>query len=314
MRKEYLDKLLVLTPEERERAEKNEIKVQSEAVTNKELYFYELHKNIRYVFHQRFSRNLPHTHEFVEMMYVVHGEITHVIDQKEITLGEGDVLIMNRYVKHEVKECRENDLALNFLFLPDFFDEVVKLSASCKNKFILHFLINILKDDKHPYYMVFETKGNVAVENLLEILSLPYIIEGYELSEAQILTALIFKYLADDYNLVQNKYSGKIIDEQIISYINNNYQYASLEDLSRQLLKPAATLSRHIKKTTGCNFCELVKRKRFHKAASLLAKTDMSVNEIMHSVGYENSSYFYNEFKKRYTLSPTEYRRKKQNK
>lgn len=310
MRKEYIEKLLVLTPHEQERFEKNEIITNDKGIEKKEKYFYDPNKNICYVLHQRFSRNLLHGHDFVEMMYVVNGNITHVIDGQEICLGEGDVLIMNKYVKHEVKTCYKNDIGLNFLFGPDFFDEVIKLSSNCRNKYILHFLINILKDDKRPYYMTFETKGNVAVENLFEILSLPYIVNGYKVNDVQILTALIFKYLADEYNITQNKYVGDVMDEYIISYINNNYRFATLEELSRQLLKPATTVSRYIKKMSGCNFNELVKRKRFHKAASLLEKTDMSILDIMHAVGYENSSYFYNEFRKRYSLTPAEYRNK----
>ena len=103
------------------------------------------------------------------------------------------------------------------------------------------------------------------------------------------------------------------MDEYIISYINNNYRFATLEELSRQLLKPATTVSRYIKKMSGCNFNELVKRKRFHKAASLLEKTDMSILDIMHAVGYENSSYFYKTFRKKYGMSPREYRAEHKN-
>ena len=109
---------------------------------------------------------------------------------------------------------------------------------------------------------------------------------------------------------MSEKYSNSIMGELILSYINNNYRSANLEELSEQLNKPLSTLSRHIKNATGCRFNELVKRKRFQQAAILLMETDMSVMEIMNSVGYENSSYFYNEFKERYGLSPKDYRRK----
>ena len=108
----------------------------------------------------------------------------------------------------------------------------------------------------------------------------------------------------------ENKYSNEIMGELIISYINNNYKSASLEDLAWQLNKPISTLSRNIRTMTGCKFNELVKRKRFQQAAILLVETDMSIMEIMNSVGYENSSYFYNEFRQRYDLSPKDYRKK----
>ena len=98
-----------------------------------------------------------------------------MIDGKEIHMKAGDIIIMNKYIKHEVNVAYENDLAINFIFLPEFFDEVLKVSANCKNKVILDFLMNIFKDDKRPQYMFFETEKNIAVQNLLEILLLPYV-------------------------------------------------------------------------------------------------------------------------------------------
>jgi len=309
MKKEYQDKLLVFSPMEKEFYKKKEIGNVSIPLIVKDLYFY-IHENIECVMHNRFAANILHGHEFVEMMYVINGEITHEIDGKEIKMNAGDIIIMNKYVKHKVSVAYEKDLAVNFIFLPEFFNEVLKFSSGCKNKLILDFLVNILQDDKRAQYMIFETKGNVAVENLLEILMLPFIEKGTFIEEAQMLMALIFKYLVDDYNLMSDKHSNEIMGELILSYINNNYKSASLEDLARQLNKPFSTLSRNIKELTGCKFNELVKRKRFQQAAILLVETDMSVMEIMNSVGYENSSYFYNEFKERYGLSPKDYRKK----
>ena len=290
MRKEYIEKLLILTSDEKERAESREIGESYVPVVRRSLYFYELHENIKYVPHNRFAKNVFHGHEFVEMMYVINGKITHLIDGKEIHMKAGDIIIMNKYIKHEVNVAYENDLAINFIFLPEFFDEVLKVSANCKNKAILDFLINILKDDKRPQYMLFETEKNIAVQNLLEILLLPYIFQNAPAEDAQLLMALIFKYLVDDYNAMSEKYSSSIMGELILSYINNNYKSANLEELAEQLNKPLSTMSRHIKNTTGCKFNELVKRKRFQQAAILLMETDMSVMEIMNSVGYENSS------------------------
>ena len=309
MRKEYIDKLLVLSPCEKELYEKKEIGNSNVPLIEKDLYFF-VHENIKFIRHNRFATNVLHGHEFVEMMYVINGEITHEIEGKEVKMKAGDIIIMNKYVKHKVNVAYEKDLAVNFIFLPEFFDEVVKFTSNCKNKLILDFLINILKDDKRPQYMLFETQNNVAVENLLEILMLPFFVQDTVIDETQMLMALMFKYLVDDYNLMSDKYSNEIMGELIISYINNNYKSASLEDLAWQLNKPISTLSRNIRTMTGCKFNELVKRKRFQQAAILLVETDMSIMEIMNSVGYENSSYFYNEFRQRYDLSPKDYRKK----
>ena len=44
--------------------------------------------------HSRFVEFPEHRHNYVEMMYVVQGNITHIIEGKELTLHKGDVLML----------------------------------------------------------------------------------------------------------------------------------------------------------------------------------------------------------------------------
>ena len=53
---------------------------------------------------------------------------------------------------------------------------------------------------------------------------------------------------------------------------------------------------------------------RFGVARELLANTDMSIGDIIFHIGYENTSYFHKEFKKRHGMTPKAFRRENQNK
>ena len=55
-------------------------------------------------------------------------------------------------------------------------------------------------------------------------------------------------------------------------------------------------------------FQEHLQRKRFQQAVAFLIDTKMTIAEIMNTVGYENSSYFYKTFRDKYGMSPKEYR------
>ena len=68
-------------------------------------------------------------------------------------------------------------------------------------------------------------------------------------------------------------------------------------------------LSKLIKQKTGYNFQELLQRKRFQMAVLLLCDTKLSIEEIALDVGYENQSYFFRQFKKRYGMTPHKYRK-----
>jgi two-component system response regulator YesN len=89
------------------------------------------------------------------------------------------------------------------------------------------------------------------------------------------------------------------------NYINYDL---SLDAISRHLQINPSYFSRIYKKETGQNFVEALTAIRMDKARSLLSSTSMKINEIAVSVGYQNSRYFWNIFKKANNCSPSEYR------
>ena len=59
---------------------------------------------------------------------------------------------------------------------------------------------------------------------------------------------------------------------------------------------------------TGMTPGEFIKNIRLKEAANLLATTGLTVTEIFYRTGFNNQSYFFREFKKRYECAPNEYR------
>ena len=72
--------------------------------------------------HSRFVEFPMHRHNYVEIMYVVQGSITHVIDGSELTLHKGDLLMLNQYVEHAIHRAEYEDIGINFIALPEFFE------------------------------------------------------------------------------------------------------------------------------------------------------------------------------------------------
>jgi signal transduction histidine kinase/ligand-binding sensor domain-containing protein/DNA-binding response OmpR family regulator len=67
-------------------------------------------------------------------------------------------------------------------------------------------------------------------------------------------------------------------------------------------------LYRKLKTLTGMTPGEFIKHLRLKAAAELLTSTAFSVSEIFFRTGFNNQSYFFREFKKRYNCAPNEYR------
>ena len=97
----------------------------------------------------------------------------------------------------------------------------------------------------------------------------------------------------------------------IESYLDAHYfENVRLSDFAEHLHLCEKQVLRVLKKEYGCSFSEYVCKKRMTVAAMMLKHTDLSVREIARSVGFEADNYFYRVFKKRYGMTPTEYREK----
>ena len=98
---------------------------------------------------------------------------------------------------------------------------------------------------------------------------------------------------------------------EILNYIQTNYLDVTLEDLSEKFYLSKPYLSKYIKEKSGVTFGETVKRVRMKKARALLKSTNMTVENIALSVGYQNVEHFNRLFKKAYHMTPVQYRNSK---
>ncbi len=61
--------------------------------------------------HSRFAEFPLHGHNYIELMYVCHGEIVQIMDGKKIILREGDFMMLNQYMKHRILRADYEDIA-----------------------------------------------------------------------------------------------------------------------------------------------------------------------------------------------------------
>lgn len=83
----------------------------------------------------------------------------------------------------------------------------------------------------------------------------------------------------------------------------------TIRDLALELNLSPAYLQRLFKEEMGLCMGEWLCERRLQKAAQLLSDSYMSVKEIAYSVGYEHSSSFIRAFERRFSRSPTLFRR-----
>ena len=103
-----------------------------------------LRSNSAYIYHSRITTPTAyHSHDFVEMFYVVKGSGTHNINGKEYDLSPGDIFLINYDTKHQIKAKNGPLLLYNCIFTPSLFNQMLNGS---RNFFDItdHFLISDL--------------------------------------------------------------------------------------------------------------------------------------------------------------------------
>ena len=98
---------------------------------------------------------------------------------------------------------------------------------------------------------------------------------------------------------------------EIMNYVQANYIDITLDDLAEKFFLSKPYLSKYIKEKSGMIFGDLVKKIRMKKAKALLKSSNMTVENIAMSVGYQNVEHFNRLFKKAYDMTPMQFRNQK---
>lgn len=264
--------------------------------------------------HTRFIHFPKHRHNYVEMVYMYQGSTTHILENGDrVELGQGDLLMLNQNAVHEILPAGEQDIAINFLVMPEFFDTAFRMMED--ESLLRDFLVDILTSkSERSVYLYFRAQEVLPVQHLLEnmIWSLVYGEENRR-NINQITMGLLFLHLINMRDKIQYGNQNQFDQERVaqtLAYIETNYRTATLEELCGDLHQSMSSMSKFIRKHTGHTFKELLQTKRLNQAAFFLTTTELSVADIVTAVGYDNTSYFYRVFQQKYRMTPKEYRAK----
>ena len=261
--------------------------------------------------HTRFVHFPSHRHNFIEVLYVCEGSLINIIGGKQVVIEAGELLFLNQFTRHEILPAGKNDIAINFMILPEFVDVAYTMAGS--NNVLADFLVNVLRQNEEKgEYLHFRVAEVLQIQNLLENMIYSLVTgRGDQNRINQTTMGLIFLYLLDSVQYaemrVPNQYEN-MISMTTLDYIEQNYKTATLTELCVRLHLPMHVLSKMIKKNTGFNFKELLQRKRMNKAIELMCETELPISDIIAAVGYENGSDFHRVFREKYHVTPRAFR------
>lgn len=242
--------------------------------------------------------SLPHTHQFTELFYVLHGEGVFYIEREKVPVKTDDLIIINPNVEHTEKTFPNNPmeyivfgvegLAFSFPEHDQAYGRGYSFYSygSDKNQFInfAQLMMHEFQDKKPGFEKV--------CHGLLEVL-LVYISRKQKLSVISESSFQLSKECAIAKRYIDTNYAQDITLDSLaeITHINKFYLAHSFTECIGQ--SPISYLT----------------ERRLAACKELLSSSNLSVTQIATSAGFSSQSYFSQIFAKKVGMSPRQYRK-----
>lgn len=253
-----------------------------------------------------------HWHNEMEIVYVQDGEFEECIDLENYNVKKGDIILINPCVLHSFRQLDNKRTTFkSIIFNMNMLTS--NITDACSIKYFTPFLDNqyispLVISSTAPHY----DELLAVVKNLIEFYTKKS--DFFEIKLKSELYNLFYILFSKFFELESHETSIKDNTTRniktILDYISENY----MNPITIDELADSVNLSKHyfmrfFKKYMGMTCIEYINDYRLNVATNLLLTTSMQITEVSTSIGITNLSYFNRIFKKKYNMTPKEYRR-----
>jgi len=247
-----------------------------------------------------------HSHDFLELVYVMEGSALHQIGMHTLSVSEGDYFVVEYGTMHRYVE-NNGFLIVNCLFRPEFVDRAL-INCPSLRALLTHEMRQfgpqvgmgdrVFHDDNGMIRQLVE-----AMERECQKKEAGYL----EMVRCHLIEILVHtERCADEVYIEKQHPAVAAMVEYAYEHCDESF---SLADLSACLGYTTQYLSSLFHKQMGMNFNGYLQQLRVEKSCHLLLKSNLPVMEVAQAVGYHDQKHF-NQVFRRYTgKSPREFRK-----
>lgn len=246
--------------------------------------------NKLYYFLNHTGKNIPKTPKvnitFYHLTFVLEGSFTYIADGKEYVLTTNDALLMipgsereRLYIPEKVRyiivnyiPTKEYELKSNIFLKGAVNSAVLNYINACPCKIFTS-----------------EQTQNTNEENI---------------KKQTILLNQLNCILIELFSSLKNKSKNPHINNAVRYIDENIYHPLSLENVCNAIHLSKSYTTRLFKTEMNMTVSEYINNRKLDIAKAMLANSDISLQEISGSLGYENYCYFSKKFKERFGISP----------
>ena len=234
-----------------------------------------------------------HTHQFVEIVYVLNGKADNWINEKLFQISRGDLLFMNYGSVHRFEPIGSFEY-INVGLNP----EILLKQINDKNAFPF-ILLTSFDEIKQNDEQVFSFYGEdrIKIECLFKLMILEAKKKGanHEFILESCLNILISMIV----NKISQTINGKGVEdwEKLLEFIQENLgEKLSLNEIAKMCYYNPSYFSRLFKKKFGVSVSTYIKKKRIEEAKKMIENGAM-IEEVVERLGFSSKHIFYSVFK-----------------
>lgn len=259
-------------------------------------------------FHIFYTKNsIPeslHTHDFIEIVYVLDGCAEQEVNGNSFTVGRGDLFFINKDSTHAF--VPKGEFAYyNICFAPR--DTYAAPSYEGAFSTLQLTVFEAMRCGNESGRVKFFGAERDETEGLFSSIQTEY------KSDADFSRAVLESYMSILLVKILRKTASSSKNEDwkgIAEYIDENLgNDLSLSAMSQRYFYNSSYFSRAFKEKFGASLTEYISKRRVEQAIRLLSETDMTVDDISAQIGFSSRSAFYRIFKKATGKLPSECRR-----
>lgn len=244
--------------------------------------------------------NLPHQHNYEEIIVVIKGTLEHFIDFDSTILSAPFVSFITKGKTHRINPIDNGEKA---------------------DGFVIRFQSEFVSETIFRLYLFFHDQANIVFSTNREFkrfVSVCQILEeeiqqdspDYSIIQSLLNSLLVILY--SEKRKLYDSYSANYQDSPFIKFLQlleeNYHRSVGVSFYAEQLQMTNRNLNHICQRILQKSITEIIQTRKLIQAKNLLTTTDKTINEIGFAIGYNEKSYFSNVFKKKTGKTPSAFR------
>ncbi len=250
-----------------------------------------------------------HSHDYVEMSFILSGEGKYRFDEGVVNVKEGDLLIFNPGVKHQALVAADYDNPATEFFIGA---GDIRIAGATENTIPVPGGGHIIHTTGELRQKLFKICSSMEAEKASLKTGRYFMMKSYLMQIILLVVRDQCEPMEKATGYAFESVNKKYVVEQMVNYFEDHYdEKISLDQIAENMYLSPFYISKIFKSETGDTPIRHLINIRLEKAKELLENGyEGNIQEVAASVGYDDAYHFSKLFKKHFGISPSQARKK----